>query len=193
MPCDQLQLSVPVSFLSNFDPTYPTDETSTNRERALSESDRDKRYCLKVHKRMSGHHHHHHVPYIRNLSNERKLRLAASLSNVEVLIRLLDAGVNPNCTDEYQRSSLHLSASRGYTDVVIQLLKYGARPNAKDSLGNTALHLAVCSASSFNFNRVVRILLKNGASVQVEDKHGKTPLDLVSLAIGFGLYANIEF
>lgn len=110
--------------------------------------------------------------------NERKLRLAASLSNVEMLIRLLESGVNPNSSDDYQRSALHLAASRGYTDVVTQLLKYGAKPNLQDSLGNTPLHLAVCSASSSNFNMVVRILVKNGASVQALDRMGKTPLDL---------------
>lgn len=118
------------------------------------------------------------LPYIRSQSNERKLRLAASLSNVEVLIRLLESGVDPNSSDDYQRSALHLAASRGYTDVVTQLLKHGANPNVKDSLGNTPLHLAVCSASSFNFNMVVRILLKHGASVHALDQMGKNPLDL---------------
>lgn len=118
------------------------------------------------------------LPYIRSQSNERKLRLAASLSNVEVLIRLLESGVDPNSSDDYQRSALHLAASRGYTDVVTQLLKHGANPNLKDSLGNTPLHLAVCSASSFNFNMVVRILLKHGASVHALDQMGKNPLDL---------------
>lgn len=191
-----LDLRVPVSFLTQYQPTYPAINTATN----MMASPPKRHICNSE----QPHYHHGHqrlkavrlggvvglhkqragggapVPYIRNLSNERKLRLAASLSNVEVLLRLLDAGVNPNSADEYQRSALHLAASRGYTDVVIQLLKYGAKPNAKDSLGNTALHLAVCSASSFNFNRVVRILLKHGASVQVQDRHGKTPLDLVS-------------
>lgn len=120
----------------------------------------------------------HTLPYILSKSNERKLRLAASLSNIDVLLRLLETGVDPNSSDDYQRSALHLAASRGYTDVVTQLLKYGAKPNLKDSLGNTPLHLAVCSASSFNFNMVVRILLKYGASVHATDRMGKNPLDL---------------
>lgn len=54
----------------------------------------------------------------------------------------------------------------------------GANPNRQDSLGNTPLHLAVCSASSYNFNMVVRILLQNGARVNILDRSGKTPLDL---------------
>lgn len=86
----------------------------------------------------------------------------------------------------------------GYKDVVKVLLTRGANPNRQDSLGNTPLHLAVCSASSYNFNmvrtvrtysssiliiiikftfQVVRILLQNGARVNILDRTGKTPLD----------------
>lgn len=62
---------------------------------------------------------HHHttrhalVPYVCKLPNERKLRLAASVSNVELLVRLLDNGVNPDACDEHHRSPLHLASSRG--------------------------------------------------------------------------------
>ncbi|XP_031631861.1 ankyrin repeat domain-containing protein 54-like [Contarinia nasturtii] len=127
---------------------------------------------------------HHHttrhalVPYVCKLPNERKLRLAASVSNIELLVRLLDSGVNPDAADEHFRSPLHLASSRGYKDVVKILLTRGANPNRQDSLGNTPLHLAVCSASSYNFNMVVRILLQNGARVNICDRSGKTPYDL---------------
>lgn len=62
---------------------------------------------------------HHHttrhalVPYVCKLPNERKLRLAASVSNIELLVRLLDSGVNPDTADEHLRSPLHLASSRG--------------------------------------------------------------------------------
>lgn len=62
---------------------------------------------------------HHHttrralVPYVCKFSNERKLRLAASVSNIELLVRLLDNGVNPDTADEHLRSPLHLASSRG--------------------------------------------------------------------------------
>lgn len=53
------------------------------------------------------------IPYVCAVPNERKLRMAASVSNVELLVRMLDSGVNPNAADEHQRSPLHLAASRG--------------------------------------------------------------------------------
>ncbi|EDW73570.1 ankyrin repeat domain-containing protein 54 [Drosophila tropicalis] len=111
-------------------------------------------------------------------TNERKLRTAASTCNIELLNRILEDGFNPNAGDEYNRSPLHLAACRGYIPIVQQLLKYGANPNVVDSLGNTPLHLAVISASSNNFNVVVRILLQGGASVHMYDRSNKTPLEL---------------
>lgn len=117
-------------------------------------------------------------PSILAEANGRKLRLAASTCNMELLTRMLDNGTDPNGSDEHKRSPLHLAACRGYADIVGQLLKYGANPNIVDSLGNTPLHLAVISASSNNFNLVVRILLQGGASVHVYDRSGKTPFEL---------------
>ncbi|EDW17198.1 ankyrin repeat domain-containing protein 54 [Drosophila mojavensis] len=111
-------------------------------------------------------------------SNNRKLRTAASTCNIELLNRILESGGNPNAADEFNRSPLHLAACRGYIPIVQQLLKYGANPNVVDSLGNTPLHLAVISASSNNFNVVVRILLQGGASVHMYDRSGKSPLEL---------------
>ncbi|XP_055310581.1 ankyrin repeat domain-containing protein 54-like [Sitodiplosis mosellana] len=144
----------------------------------------DRKFQSSRHQRLAKEFNHHHstrhalVPYVCKLPNERKLRLAASVSNIELLVRLLDLGVNPDTADEHLRSPLHLASSRGYKDVVKILLTRGANPNKQDSLGNTPLHLAVCSASSYNFNMVVRILLQNGARVNICDRTGKTPYDL---------------
>lgn len=109
---------------------------------------------------------------------ERRLRQAASTCNIDLLTRLLESGTNPNCADEHKRSPLHLAACRGYTTIVSELLRFRANPNVVDSLGNTPLHLAVISASSNNFNVVVRILLQGGASVHVLDRNGKNPMEL---------------
>ncbi|XP_055913940.1 ankyrin repeat domain-containing protein 54 [Eupeodes corollae] len=115
---------------------------------------------------------------IQTESNGRRLRLAASTCNVELLTRMLEKGTDPNSSDEHKRSPLHLAACRGYDEIVSLLLRFGANPNIVDSLGNTPLHLAVISASSNNFNLVVRILLQGGASLHVFDRSGKTPFEL---------------
>lgn len=106
------------------------------------------------------------------IHNKRKLLFAASTCNIELLIQMLDRGVDPNCSDQHKRSALHLAACRGYGDIIASLLQKKADPNIKDSLGNTPLHLAVISACSKKFNNVVRILLKCGASVHITDRAG---------------------
>lgn len=129
------------------------------------------RTCLKRRVRFS-------YNYIFTESKGRKLRYAASTNNIELLTRVLESGTDPNAADEYKRSPLHLACCRGYIQIVQQLLKFGANPNVVDSLGNTPLHLAVISASSNNFNIIVRVLLQGGASVHMFGRSGKSPLEL---------------
>ncbi|KAK7080312.1 hypothetical protein SK128_013086, partial [Halocaridina rubra] len=54
--------------------------------------------------------HHYHVLSPR--AKERKLRIATSLNNVEVVQQMLREGVNPRITDEKERSPLHIAASK---------------------------------------------------------------------------------
>lgn len=53
------------------------------------------------------------VPYICKIPNERKLRLAASVANIELLKHLLLQGTSPDSSDDHKRTALHLAASRG--------------------------------------------------------------------------------
>lgn len=55
--------------------------------------------------------------YFVSFPEERKLRIAASLNNVETVEQLLREGVNPKVTDDKERSALHIAASKGYTDI----------------------------------------------------------------------------
>ncbi|PNF30196.1 hypothetical protein B7P43_G08420 [Cryptotermes secundus] len=112
----------------------------------------------------------HHKEYF----DTRRLHLAASTNNVNLMETLLRSGVNPNCKDDQSRSSLHLAACRGYHDIVRLLLERGADPNSKDSLGNTPLHLAACT----NNVAVVTLLLKAGTDVSSIDYCGRSPLQL---------------
>ncbi|KAJ8683242.1 hypothetical protein QAD02_019034 [Eretmocerus hayati] len=108
-------------------------------------------------------------------ANERKMRLAASTNNIELMQMLLKAGVSPNNHDESaNRTPLHLAASRGYTEMVSLLLSYGADPNRRDCIGNTPLHLAVVTGKI----SVVTLLLMAGSDVTSSDSHGYNPLQL---------------
>jgi hypothetical protein len=52
------------------------------------------------------------------LTDARRLHIAASTNNVNMMETLLRSGVDPNCKDVQSRSSLHLAACRGYHDIV---------------------------------------------------------------------------
>lgn len=53
-----------------------------------------------------------------SLTVERKLRIAVSTNNIELVQSYLFSGVNPNCVDSMGRSPLHLASSSGYSDIV---------------------------------------------------------------------------
>jgi ankyrin repeat protein len=78
---------------------------------------------------------------------------------------------------EQRASSVHLeeellkAAREGYVEKVKDLLARGADPNAI-RLGTTPLHIA---AGHGHFD-IVKILVENGANVNVKDLMGFTPL-----------------
>lgn len=93
----------------------PYEGGSSSSSQSFRRPDRTSEWNRKDSRRYQHHHTTRHalVPYVCKLPNERKLRLAASVSNIELLVRLLDSGVNPDAADEHLRTPLHLSASRG--------------------------------------------------------------------------------
>ncbi|KAJ8625392.1 hypothetical protein MRB53_033922 [Persea americana] len=60
-------------------------------------------------------------------------------SNVDLLKRLLENGVDPNSKNYEQRTPLHVAAAEGLHLVANILIKYGADVLAKDRWGNTPL------------------------------------------------------
>lgn len=49
--------------------------------------------------------------------DEKQLRLAANSNDITSLLRLLEKGVNPNASDERDRTAIHFAASHGYTEI----------------------------------------------------------------------------
>ena len=95
---------------------------------------------------------------------------------------LLELGVDVNVQDKEHRTPLHISAARGLLENTQLLLYCGAKADAENVYGHTALHLASRTNEYNDENRanVVRLLLKIGTDVNVQDKHQKTPLHFAS-------------
>lgn len=49
--------------------------------------------------------------------DEKNLRIAANTNDMTSLLRLLQKGVNPNASDDRDRTAIHFAASHGYSDI----------------------------------------------------------------------------
>jgi ankyrin repeat protein len=108
---------------------------------------------------------------------------AAARGFVEIVRRLLDAGVDPK--GRYGNGLTALMWAAGHEDgvgagaaesVVDLLLGRGAPVDAADDRGRTAL----MTAAELGHAEVVEMLIGRGADRTVRDKSGKTALDLAA-------------
>ncbi len=101
------------------------------------------------------------------------LAWAAVRCNVEIASLLLDAGANPNLTNEQGIGPLYLAITNGSTALVKLLLSKGADPNIARADGETAL----MTATHLGQIDVMKMLLDRGAQVNAhEKKFGQTAL-----------------
>ena len=107
------------------------------------------------------------------------LHQAALDGDFAVCRLLLKSGVDVNRKNRRGGTALHYVARRKNDNYQIASLlpKNGADPNAiygvrKRRVGNTALHIAVLHEDV----RLVRLLLRNGASIRIRDNDGMTAI-----------------
>jgi uncharacterized protein len=121
---------------------------------------------------------------------------AARTNDVAVMKLLLDAGADPFLTLPDRTNALMIAAGQGYngvrgegirivvptaegaTEAVKLLLDRGMDPDAFNTAGNTAVHGAVGRGEA-----VIRLLASHGATLNLKNRAGLTPLDL---ALGSG-------
>ena len=121
---------------------------------------------------------------------------AARTNDVAVMKLLLDAGADPFLTLPDRTNALMIAAGLGYNGVrgegirivvptpegaaeaVKLLLDRGMDPDAFNTAGNTAVHGAVGRGEA-----VIRLLASHGATLNLKNRAGLTPLDL---ALGSG-------
>uniref|UniRef100_A0A182PEN1 Uncharacterized protein n=1 Tax=Anopheles epiroticus TaxID=199890 RepID=A0A182PEN1_9DIPT len=104
-------------------------------------------------------------------------------SNLDVIERLLQKGVNVNARDRWQRNSLlaiacHFRSAQWYghsLKSIELLLDHGAEINAQDDSGNTALHHAFMEMQL----QLAELLVARGADRKLRNKAGQLPYQMV--------------
>jgi ankyrin repeat protein len=138
-------------------------------------------------------------PSLPELVGATPFLLAAVAADASVMQALLDAGANPAFATNVRTTALMAAAGAGRMlgeNTVKQeparraaelALKTGADVNAADAYGNTALHYA----AFHRLDTVVQFLIDRGATIEVKNKFGETPLwasELVLQFFGGGTY-----
>lgn len=104
-----------------------------------------------------------------NKKNDKGRTLLFYVKRPDHLRLLLEAGANPNITDDQNRTVLN--AFVNIPEALQLLIDFGADPNIQDNLGNSALIYAIDRANKEG----VRLLLAGGADPNIVNK-SETPL-----------------
>lgn len=95
---------------------------------------------------------------------------------------LIEAGANPNSTDEDGYTPLMIAASyarfESSIDLMHLLLDRGADPNIKSKRGWSALMLATCYCNEDSSLEAVKILLERGADIELRDAKNFSALSI---------------
>ena len=136
----------------------------------------------------------------RDVHARTPLHLACEKGNINLVKKLLEAGADPNVTDEFgftplMRAVLSTSKSGITTDVVSFIIttlcnskcsvnaafvpSKPSDPNVYYCEGSTALHMAI---DEWRVDPLcVQVLVDNGAALDARDVHGRTPLHITSI------------
>lgn len=133
--------------------------------------------------------------------NEPLHLAVANPTNGQIVKDLLDAGAKVNVANNDGMQPIHLAARSAGAGTVQTLLASGAQSDAVDLHGLRPLHLVAQGGAQritasralangghnltsmlygWEYTLVVKVLLSSGASLDVEDKAGKRPIDYAS-------------
>jgi ankyrin repeat protein len=113
----------------------------------------------------------------RNARNQTALHIALANGHIKYAKALIDAGANASVADVLGTTAVHLTVERNQPELLEILLKRGASTEGvKRDTQETPLLIAIAKRHV----ECVRLLLENGASVQVQDKQQNNVLHLAA-------------
>lgn len=103
---------------------------------------------------------------------ERGIWSAALYNDTEKLKKFIDSG-QTNAVDATGYTALHYSSRNGHLNICEQLVRAGANVNAGTRSGDVR---PLCRAAMMGHDKIVQLLLRNGADIFHQDNDGNTAL-----------------
>ncbi|UOX38539.1 ankyrin repeat containing protein [Finch poxvirus] len=100
------------------------------------------------------------------------LTIAVTDNNIDMLLTLLEMGLDVNSVANNGKTPLHNSCSTHVIEIIETLLSHGANVNARCKNYRTPLH----EFTAVSEYKMIKLLIDNGADIHVKDNNGKTPL-----------------
>lgn len=113
-------------------------------------------------------------PHVHDNAANKPLHWAVTMGKLRSTEILLYFGADPMAKNNAGASALTLAAIKADASIAARLIDYGADPNSPDGRGDFPLHKAVSSG----LVETTRFLLYAGASKEMRNRDGKTPLEL---------------
>ena len=117
-------------------------------------------------------------------TNERLRGTEATADSVvDLAVRLLEAGADPDAPGGWGQTPLHEAAEYRTPALVQALLDAGADPNATDRYGSSALHVAARAGSP----EIIALLVAAGAEVDGRTEVGTSPIHVAVSSVPYDL------
>ncbi|ACE05669.1 hypothetical protein Aasi_0225 [Candidatus Amoebophilus asiaticus 5a2] len=117
---------------------------------------------------------------IKNIDGDTPLHRAARFGHTETVLKLLEKGAELNTKNIDGNTPLHFAAQAGHRETVLRLIEYSIKLNikntyidTKDICERTPLHVAALYNQQ---TATVLELIKQGATIDIQDGEGNTPL-----------------
>lgn len=105
------------------------------------------------------------------------LMSAVSENKIEIVSHLIKNGTDVTKQDKQGLTALHLACFEDNQEIAQLLIDNGSKIDQIDNEGNTALWRAVMAHDENA--RTVKLLISKGADVNIQNKHGVSPSDLM--------------
>jgi ankyrin repeat protein len=120
----------------------------------------------------------------RNTRGDTPLHIAVSMERIDIVNILLRTGVSIHARNTRNRTPFQISLS--ISPGLVAALLNNNRINIPDDFGNSVLHIALLEKSS---DDIIRVIINQGARINVVDNNGKTPL---RLAVDMEIWSSVK-